>query len=72
MPLETNQANLGTVSEMSKSVNEFDFSSIEEFPADEEQQAINCREMKPLFSKIEKCKLLEPIHQILSRFKSEA
>jgi hypothetical protein len=39
---------------MSQSVNEFDFSSIEEFPADEDQQAINCREMKPLFSKIEK------------------
>ena len=56
VPLETNQANLGTVSEMSQSVNEFDFSSIEEFPADEDQQAINCREMKPLFSKIEKCK----------------
>ena len=36
VPLETNQANLGTVSEMSKSVNEFDFSSIEEFPADED------------------------------------
>ena len=36
VPLETCQANLGTVSEMSKSVNEFDFSSIEEFPADED------------------------------------
>ena len=59
MPCETNQANLGTVSEMSKSVNEFDFSSIEEFPPDEDQQPINCREMKPLFQKIEECKLVD-------------
>ena len=42
---------------MSKSdINEFDFSSIEEFADDEIKEPINCREIRPLFPKIEECK----------------
>ena len=55
--LETQYANLGTVSEMSMSNHEFDFSSIEEFKEEEKQEPLNCRGINP-FPKIVECKFL--------------
>ena len=53
--LETQHANLGTVSEMSISNNEFDFSSIEEFKDEEKQEPLNFSTINP-FPKIVECK----------------